>query len=93
MAADDTPSMIGRRVHVDHLPGARMICGALPRANVVVMIESSRGENAIVYSGTAPHYGEGGFELAVAEDGKYAVTIGGQLIDVEVQSDTVFICA
>ncbi|MBM3129011.1 MAG: SpoIID/LytB domain-containing protein [Chloroflexi bacterium] len=93
LAADDTPSMIGRRVHVDHLPGARMICGALPRANVVVMIENSRGENTIVYSGTAPQYGEGGFELAIAEDGKYAVTIGGQLIDVEVQSDTVFICA
>jgi hypothetical protein len=90
--ADDTPSMIGRRVHVDHLPGERMICGALPRANVVVMIENSRGENAIVYSGTAPHYGEGGFELAV-EDGEYIVTIGGQTINVQVQGDTVFIQA
>jgi hypothetical protein len=93
VAADDTPSMIGRRVHVDHLPGERMICGTLPRANIVVMIENSRGENTVVYSGTAPHYGEGGFELAVAEDDKYTVTIGGQTIDVQVQGDTVFIQA
>lgn len=93
LAADETPSMIGRRVHVDHLPGARMICGALPRAGVVVMIEDAHGENLIVYSGTAPQYGEGGFELAVAEDGKYIVTIGGQPIDVQVQGDTVFINA
>ncbi|MEW5721080.1 MAG: SpoIID/LytB domain-containing protein, partial [Chloroflexota bacterium] len=48
---DDTPSMIARRVHVDHLPGARMICGAMPRAGIVVMIEDARGENTIVYSG------------------------------------------
>lgn len=90
---DETPSMIGRRVHVDHLPGARMICGALPRANVVVMIETPRGETLVAYSGTAPHYGEGGFEVPVPEDGKYVVTIGGQAIGVNVQEDTVFIHA
>lgn len=90
---DETPSMIGRRVHVDHLPGARMICGALPRANVVVMIETPRGETLVAYSGTAPQYGEGGFEVLVSEDGKYIVTIGGQAISVNVQEDTVFIHA
>jgi hypothetical protein len=90
---DDTPSMIARRVHVDHLPGERMICGALPRAGVVVMIEDPHGENSIVYSGTAPQYGEGGFEMAVAEDGKYIVTIGGRGIEIQVQGDTVFINA
>jgi hypothetical protein len=93
MMVDETPSMIGRRVQVDHLPGARMICGALPRANVVVMIENPHGETFIVYSGTAPHYGEGGFEVVVPEDGKYIVTIGGQTIGVNVQDDTVFIHA
>jgi hypothetical protein len=85
--------MIARRVHVDHLPGERMICGALPRAGVVVMIEDPHGENSIVYSGTAPQYGEGGFEMAVAEDGKYIVTIGGRGIEIQVQGDTVFINA
>jgi hypothetical protein len=90
---EDSPSIIARRVHVDHLPGARMICGAMPRAGIVVMIEDTRGENTIVYSGSAPHYGEGGFEMAVAEDGKYVVTIGGRGIEVEVQDDTVFIHA
>ncbi len=90
---DDTPSMIARRVHVDHLPGARMICGAMPRAGIVVMIEDAHGENTIVYSGSAPQYGEGGFEMAVAEDGKYVVTIGGRGIEVQVQEDTVFIHA
>lgn len=93
MVMDETPSMIGRRAHVDHLPGARMICGALPRANVVVMIETPRGETLVVYSGTAPHYGEGGFEVPVPEDGKYIVTIGGQAIGVNVRDDTVFIHA
>ena len=93
VAADETPSMIARRVHVDHLPGERMICGALPRAGVVVMIEDTRGENTIVYSGSARHYGEGGFEMVVSEDGKYLVTIGGRGIEIEVQSDTVFIHA
>jgi len=93
VAADETPSMIARRVHVDHLPGERMICGALPRAGVVVMIEDTRGENTIVYSGSARHYGEGGFELMVSEDGKYLVTIGGRGIEIKVQSDTVFIHA
>jgi hypothetical protein len=90
---DDTPSMIARRIHVDHLPGARMICGALPRPAIVVMIEDPHGENTIVYSGTAPQYGEGGFETALAEDGKYIVTIGGRGIEIEMQGDTVFIHA
>jgi hypothetical protein len=91
--ADETPSMIGRRMHVDHLPGARMICGALPRADIVILIENPRGENCVVYSGTAPQYGVGGFELPVAENGKYIVTIGGQSLAVQVQDDTVFIQA
>lgn len=91
--ADETPSMIGRRMHVDHLPGARMICGALPRADIVILIENSRGENLVLYSGTAPQYGVGGFELPVAENGKYIVTIGGQSLAVQVQDDTVFIQA
>jgi hypothetical protein len=90
---EDTPSMIARRVHVDHLPGARMICGAMPRAGIVVMIEDTHGENTIVYSGSAPQYGEGGFEMSVAEDGKYVVTIGGRGIEVQVEQDTVFIHA
>lgn len=92
-STDDTPSMIGRRMHVDHLPGARMICGALPRADIVILIENPRGENNVVYSGTAPHYGVGGFEFPVTENGKYIVTIGGQSLAVQVQDDTVFIQA
>lgn len=92
-SADDTPSVIGRRMHVDHLPGARMICGALPRADIVILIENPRGENNVVYSGTAPQYGVGGFEFPVAENGKYIVTIGGQSLAVQVQDDTVFIQA
>lgn len=92
-SVEETPSMIARRVHVDHLPGERMICGSLPRPNVVVMIEDPHGETTVLYSGTAPHYGDGGFEMIVAEDGKYIVTIGGRAIEVEVQNDTVFIQA
>ncbi len=91
--ADETPSMIGRRMHVDHLPGARMICGALPRADIVILIENPHGENTVVYSGTAPQYGVGGFEFPVTENGKYIVTIGGQSLAVQVQDDTVFIQA
>ncbi len=81
------------RVHVDHLPGARMIAGCLNCAGVVVTIEDSCGNKTLVFSGSAPHYGEGGFETMLDEDGRYIVSIEEQEIAVDVQGDTVFIHA
>jgi hypothetical protein len=80
-------------MHVDHLPGARMIAGALPRAGVRITIYDARGTQTVVFSGSAPHYGNGGFETIVAEDGTYLVSIDGHLIEVHLQDETVFIHA
>lgn len=81
------------RISVDNLPGPRMIAGCLASAGVVVNIEDMHGNKAAVVSGSAPHYGEGGFETIVDEDGYYAVSIEAQLIEVNVRGDTVFIRA
>ncbi|MBI5034958.1 MAG: SpoIID/LytB domain-containing protein [Chloroflexi bacterium] len=82
-----------RRLHVDHLPGTRMIAGNLPRSGIVVVIEAGDGKQTLVFSGTAPHYGEGGFETIIDEDGVYHVLIEGQTIEVKVQGETAFIHA
>lgn len=79
------------RMHVDHLPGGRMIAGCLPAAGVVVRLQDPHGSETLVFSGSAPHYGEGGFETMVGEDGHYIVAIGEEQVEVQVQGDTVFI--
>ncbi len=80
-----------RRMHVDHLPGSRMIAGCLSRAGIVVAIENGDGHTTFVFSGSAPHYGEGGFETMVDQDGTYHVTIEGETLEAQVEGETVFI--
>jgi hypothetical protein len=92
-ALEQAPRARVRPIHVDHLPGGRMIAGCLSRAGAVVSIEDARGNKTLVFSGSAPHYGEGGFETLLAEDGVYRVAIDGQLIEVNVRGETVFIHA
>jgi len=82
-----------RRVQIDHLPGARMIAGCLPEAGVTVLIEDPDGNKTVTVSGSAPHYGEGGFELLVGEDGRYLVTLDDQVVEVNMDGETVFIHA
>jgi len=82
-----------RRMHVDHLPGSRMIAGCLARAGIVVSIENGDGHKTLVFSGTAAHYGEGGFETMVDEDGTYHVTIENEMLEVQVRGETVFLHA
>ena len=81
------------RVHIDQLPGARMIAGCLATSGVAIAIEEPNGNRTVVYSGNAPHYGEGGFEQTVEQDGMYRVIIDGQSIEVMVQEETAFIHA
>ncbi|MBI5650913.1 MAG: SpoIID/LytB domain-containing protein [Chloroflexi bacterium] len=91
--SQETSSVIARRVHVDSLPGERMIAGSLPRGGIKVLIQDPHGNQTFVISGTAPDYGLGGFEQVVEEDGMYLVTIGGRVIEVLVQGETAFIHA
>jgi|GEM_PF-729919 len=91
--SQETSSVIARRVHVDSLPGERMIAGSLPRGGIKVLIQDPHGNQSFVISGTAPDYGLGGFEQVVEEDGVYLVTIGGRVIEVLVQGETAFIHA
>ena len=87
------PTKPPRRVHIDHLPGSRMIAGCLPEAGVAVLIEDPRGNKSVTLSGSAAHYGEGGFEMMVDEDGRYLVTLDDQVIEVQISGETVFIHA
>lgn len=81
------------RIQVDNLPGPRMIAGCLPCAGISVNIEDMHGNKTMLFGGSAPHYGEGGFEMLVDEDGYYAVSIEEQVVEVNVRGDTAFIRA
>jgi len=78
-------------IHVDNLPGPRMIAGCLARVGVPVEIENARGWKLNVVSGSALHYGEGGFEIAVEEDGYYTVRIESKVIEVSLREETIFL--
>jgi hypothetical protein len=85
------PTKPPRRVHIDHLPGSRMIAGCLPEPGVSILIEDPQGNKTVTISGSAAHYGEGGFETIVDEDGRYLVTLEDQVVEVHVAGETVFI--
>lgn len=78
-------------IHVDNLPGPRMIAGCLSRTGVRIEIEDARGWKMSVFSGSALHYGEGGFEIAVQEDGYYTVHVEGKVIEVSLRDETIFL--
>lgn len=82
-----------RMYHIDHLPGTRMIAGCLDRAGLPVMIVDPHGQQILVFTGNATHYGAGGFETIVDEDGVYRVTLDGQIIEVTIAGETAFIHA
>ena len=91
VTAPSKPAKPPRRVHIDHLPGSRMIAGCLPEQGVSILIEDPRGNKTVTASGSAPHYGEGGFETMVEEDGRYLVTLDDQVVEVNVTGETVFL--
>ena len=82
-----------RRVHIDHLPGSRMIAGCLPETGISILIEDPHGNKIVTQSGSAEHYGEGGFETMVDEDGRYLVTLDDQVVEIQISGETVFIHA
>jgi hypothetical protein len=82
-----------RHVQIDHLPGELMIAGCLAQPGITIAIRDPDGNSRVVYSGTAPHYGEGGFETMVNRDGAYLVAIGELALEVHLQGETVFIHA
>jgi hypothetical protein len=93
LPAEETPSQVARRVVIDHLPGARMIAGCLPHPDIAIVIEDVEGAKQIVFSGSAAHYGAGGFETSVEADGRYFVTVGKYTFEVSINDDTAFIHA
>lgn len=88
---DAAPVHGGEVIHVDMLPGPRVIAGCLQHAGVQVEIEDMRGNKTTVYTGSAPHYGEGGFEALVEADGFYTVTVDGKIIEVNLHGETAFL--
>jgi hypothetical protein len=91
VAEPPKPTKPPRRVHIDHLPGSRMIAGCLPEAGVSILIEDPQGNKMVMLSGSAEHYGAGGFEMMVDADGRYLVTLDDQVIEVHISGETVFI--
>ena len=68
-----------------------MIAGCLPEPGISILIEDPRGNKSVTLSGSAQHYGEGGFETIVEEDGRYLVTLEDQVVEVQVAGETIFI--
>ena len=90
-ALEESFESVAPRVQIDHLPGERMIAGCVEFMGAPISIVDANGNQTIVFSGSAPHYGEGGFETIVQEPGWYTVAIDGLSVQVEVQEETVFI--
>ena len=68
-----------------------MIAGCLPEPGVSILIEDPQGNKIVTASGSAVHYGEGGFEMMVEEDGRYLVTLDDQVVEVNITGETVFL--
>lgn len=92
-ALEENIVRIERRYQIDQLPGARMIAGCLETVGVPIVIQEPNGNTLTVYSGSAKHYGAGGFETFVNQDGVYRVMIDGQTIEVKMDGETIFIHA
>lgn len=76
---------------MDSLPGPRVIAGNLPKAGMLVTVRDANGNGIVTVSGVAKHYGAGGFEAPLTDDGAYHVKFGGMELDVRVENETVFI--
>jgi hypothetical protein len=79
------------KVLMDALPGPRVIAGNLPKPGMLVTVRDAAGNSIITVSGVAKHYGAGGFEAPLTDDGAYHVKFDGVEMDVQVESETVFI--
>ena len=80
-------------LQIDHLPGEPAIAGCLPGSGIQVSIKDEQGNETLVFTGSAPHYGDGGFEMVVEDGGRYFVSVDEETIEVNVRGDTVFIHA
>jgi hypothetical protein len=79
------------KILVDHLPGPRVIAGNLSRAGIIVTIRDADGHSVVTVSGMAKHYGAGGFEAPVSDDGSYAISFDHEAVNVKLKDETVFI--
>ncbi len=76
---------------LDSLPGPRVIAGNLPKPGMLITVRDAAGNGIVTVSGVAKHYGAGGFEAPLTDDGAYHVKFDGVEMDVQVASETVFI--
>jgi hypothetical protein len=79
------------KVLTDYLPGPRVIAGNLPKPGMLITVRDALGNTIVTVSGVAKHYGAGGFEAPLTDDGAYHVTFDGVEMDIQVSSETVFI--
>lgn len=86
--ATETPQP---KILLDSLPGPRVIAGNLPKPGMLITLRDATGNGIITVSGVAKHYGAGGFEAPLTDDGAYHVKFDGVELDVQVANETVFI--
>jgi hypothetical protein len=58
---------------------------------MLITVRDALGNTIVTVSGVAKHYGAGGFEAPLTDDGAYHVKFDGVEMDVQVSSETVFI--
>lgn len=85
-AAENKPHVL-----MDSLPGPRVIAGNLPKPGMLITVRDAAGNGIVTVSGVARHYGAGGFEAPLTDDGAYHVKFDGVEMDVQVSGETVFI--
>lgn len=81
----------GEQLLIDYLPGPRVIAGNLAKAGMIVTIRDLDGNAVITVSGMAKHYGSGGFEAPLSDEGSYSVSFDHTKVDVKLEDETVFI--
>lgn len=87
----ESPADVKPHVLMDSLPGPRVIAGNLPKPGMLITVRDAAGNSIVTVSGVAKHYGAGGFEAPLTDDGAYHVKFDGVEMDVQVSSETVFI--
>ncbi len=79
------------KILTDYLPGPRVIAGNLAKSGVLVTVRDAQGNSIVTVSGAAKHYGAGGFEAPLTDDGAYRVKFDGVELDVKLENETVFV--
>lgn len=87
----DAKTSVQPKFLIDRLPGPRSIAGDLDKPGVIITIQDSKGNAVVTVSGTAPHFGAGGFEAPLSNAGIYNIVFDHQSVEVDLRDETVIL--